>query len=146
MGGSDNYNLTYEVLQQLDDKFNVVVVLGAASQHKEMIIDYAKDKNIEIIVGAENMAELMLNADLAIGAGGSSSWERCCFGLPTLLYVTSENQKKVAKSLEQLGAVIIVKNLKDDLQSITDNLIHWRNISEKAQAICDGMGVKRVKV
>jgi hypothetical protein len=52
----------------------------------------------------------------------------------------------VVKSLEQLGAVIIVKNLKNDLQSITDRLIHWRNISEKAQAICDGMGVKRVKV
>ena len=146
MGGSDKNNVTYEVLQQLDGDFNVVVVLGEASQHKEMIKDYAKDENIEIIFAAENMAELMLNADLAIGAGGSTSWERCCLGLPTLLYVTSENQKEVAKSLEQLGAVIIVKNLKDDLQSITDRLIHWRSVSEKAQAICDGMGVKRVKV
>lgn len=146
MGGYDKKNVTYEVLQQLDDNFNVVVVLGKESQHRDMIKHYVKDKNIEIIIAAENMAELMLNADLAIGAGGSSSWERCCLGLPTLLYVTSENQKKVAKSLEQLGAVIIVNNLKDNLQSITSSLIHWRNISEKAQAICDGMGIKRVKV
>lgn len=146
MGGSDNNNVTYEVLQQLDDNFNVVVVLGKASKHKEMIKHYAKDKNIEIIVAVENMAELMLNADLAIGAGGSTSWERCCLGLPTLLYVTSENQKKVAKCLEKLGAVLIVKNLKDDLQSITDSLIYWRNVSEKAQVICDGMGVKRIKL
>ena len=54
-----------------------------------MIKDYAKDKSIEVIINANNMAELMLNADLAIGAGGSTSWERCCLGLQTLfLFLT----------------------------------------------------------
>jgi len=88
----------------------------------------------------------MLEADLAIGAGGSTSWERCCLGLPTLLFVTAENQRVVAENLEHSGAVIIAENLKDDLQMIVSNFDLWKSISEKSQAICDGFGVKRVKI
>jgi spore coat polysaccharide biosynthesis predicted glycosyltransferase SpsG len=46
------------------------VVLGSVSPHNEMIENYAKNKkNIKVIIDADNMAELMFNADLAIGAG-----------------------------------------------------------------------------
>ncbi|MBT6471973.1 MAG: UDP-2,4-diacetamido-2,4,6-trideoxy-beta-L-altropyranose hydrolase, partial [Candidatus Marinimicrobia bacterium] len=93
MGGSDNENITYDILQQLDDRFNIVVVLGSSSMHSDMIAGYAEGKKIKVIIDADNMAELMLEADLAIGAGGSTSWERCCLGLPTLLFVTAENQR-----------------------------------------------------
>jgi spore coat polysaccharide biosynthesis predicted glycosyltransferase SpsG len=41
------------------------VVLGSISPHNVMIENYAKDKNIKVIVNADNMAELMLEADLA---------------------------------------------------------------------------------
>jgi len=143
---SDKKNITYNVLQQLNDGFNIVVVLSSASLHREMIMDYVKGKNIEVIINADNMAELMLDADLAIGAGGSTSWERCCLGLPTLLFVTAENQKVIAENLERLGAVMIVRSLKDDLQMIVSNFDLWRTMSEKSQAICDGFGVKRIKI
>ena len=88
----------------------------------------------------------MFDADLAIGAGGSTSWERCCLGLPTLLYVLAENQRKVAGNLEQLGAVKIVDNLKVNLQNILNNLHFWQTMSENAQTVCDGIGVKRIKI
>jgi len=146
MGGSDNENITYDILQQLDDRFNIVVVLGSSSMHSDMIAGYAEGKKIKVIIDADNMAELMLEADLAIGAGGSTSWERCCLGLPTLLFVTAENQRAVAENLEHSGAVIIVENLKDDLQMMASNFDLWRAISEKSQAICDGFGVKRIKI
>ena len=77
MGGSDNENITYDILQQLDDRFNIVVVLGSSSMHSDMIAGYAEGKKIKVIIDADNMAELMLEADLAIGAGGSTSWEGC---------------------------------------------------------------------
>ena len=75
-----------------------------------------------------------------------TSWDRCCLGLPTLLFVTAENQKLVAENLERSGAIIIVYNLKDDLQMIASNFDLWKAISEKSQAICDGFGVKRIKI
>jgi len=141
-----NNNITYDILQQLDDRFNVVVVLGESSPHNKIIQNYAQGKNIKVIVKAKNMAELMLAAELSIGAGGSTSWERCCLGLPTILYMTADNQREVVKNLEQLGAVIIAKTLKDDLQVLMSNFGLWETMSERAQAICDGLGVKRIKI
>jgi UDP-2,4-diacetamido-2,4,6-trideoxy-beta-L-altropyranose hydrolase len=145
MGGGDN-NITYDILQQLDDRFNVVVVLIKSSPYNEMIQNYAQGKNIKVIVEASNMAELMLEADLAIGAGGSTSWERCCLGLPTILYMTAENQRKVVKNLEKLGAIIVADNLKNNLQVIMSDFSLWKEMSNKAQAICDGLGVHRIKI
>jgi UDP-2,4-diacetamido-2,4,6-trideoxy-beta-L-altropyranose hydrolase len=144
LGGSDIDNVTYDILQQLDSKFNIVVVLGKTSPHNKMIKAYAQNKNIEVIVDANNMSELMLNADIAIGAGGSTSWERCCLGLPTLLCVLADNQRDAAERLEDLGAVIIIKNLKTDLQLIIENSDYQNIMSNNAKSICDGLGCKRV--
>ena len=146
VGGSDVDNITYDILQQLDGGFNIVVVLGSSSPHNKMIENYAKDKGIRVVINAENMSELMFEADLAIGAGGSTSWERCCLGLPTLLFVTAENQRIVAEDLERLGAVIIVKNLKDDLQAIVGSFSMWQAMSKNTQTICDGLGVERIGI
>jgi UDP-2,4-diacetamido-2,4,6-trideoxy-beta-L-altropyranose hydrolase len=144
LGGGDVDNLTFDILQQIDSRFNVVVVLGKASAHVEAIQAYAKDKTIEVIVDSNNMAEIMLNADIAIGAGGSTSWERCCLGLPTLLYVLADNQRWVASQLEDLGAVIVIENLKMDLQLLVESPELINTMSNKSRSICDGLGCKRV--
>ena len=146
LGGSDKDNLTYDALQNISNDFNVVVVLGNTSPHNQMIQNYAQGNNIKVIINADNMAELMSNADLAIGAGGSTSWERCCLGLPTLLFVTADNQKPIAVNLEKLGAVKIIDNLKYDLETLVDDFSLWKEMSKKAQAICDGLGAKRIKI
>jgi UDP-2,4-diacetamido-2,4,6-trideoxy-beta-L-altropyranose hydrolase len=147
MGGSDITNKTYDILQEVSDDLNIVVILGGISPHNKMIKNYAKSKkNVKVVVDADNISRLMFDADLAIGAGGSTSWERCCLGLPTLLYVLAENQRKIAENLEQIGAVKIVSNLKLDLQNILDNFSIWQVMSERAQTVCDGIGVKRIKI
>jgi len=144
VGGSDINNITYNILKQLNNNINYTVVLGGSSPHNKMLGDYAKGKNIKVIINADNMSELMFETDLAIGASGSTSWERCCLGLPTLLYVLAENQKDIANSLEQLGAVTIVQDLKNNLQTIIDDFTLWEDMSDKAKIVCDGLGVKRV--
>ena len=147
MGGSDITNKTYDILQEVSDDLNIVVILGGISPHNKIIKNYAKSKkNVKVVVDADNISSLMFDADLAIGAGGSTSWERCCLGLPTLLYVLAENQRKIAGNLEELGAVKIVDNLKVNLQNILNNFSFWQIMSEKAQTVCDGIGVKRIKI
>jgi UDP-2,4-diacetamido-2,4,6-trideoxy-beta-L-altropyranose hydrolase len=145
LGGSDKENLTYDILQDISNEFNITVVLGGSSPHNDIIKDYAKNsKNIHVIIDANNMAELMLETDLAIGAGGSTSWERCCLGLPTLLFTTAKNQVLIAQNLEKLGAVKVVGNLKSELQSLVNDFSLWHKMSNKAQKICDGLGIERV--
>ena len=146
MGGSDTQNRTYDILQEIADDLNIVVVLGSLSPYNAMIKTYAKDKNIEVIIDANNMSELMFEADLAIGAGGSTSWERCCLGLPTLLFITAENQRKIAENLVKLDAVKVVDNLKENLQDILNDFSLWQTMSKRAQIVCDGLGVKRIKI
>jgi UDP-2,4-diacetamido-2,4,6-trideoxy-beta-L-altropyranose hydrolase len=146
VGGSDINNLTYDILQGVNDNLNVTVVLGESSPYNKAIQNYAKDRNIKVIINANNMAELMLEADLSIGAGGSTSWERCCLGLPTLLFVTDDNQIIIADRLEQQGSVKIVDNLGKDLDYILTNFFIWQIMSERAQTVCDGAGIKRIKI
>ena len=146
MGGSDNENITYHVLQEIAGDLNIVVVLGSSSPHNAMIEAYARNRDIEVVIDAKNMSELMLNADLAIGAGGSTSWERCCLGLPALVYIVGEDQKKIVESLEKFKAVRVVKNLKQDMQKIVNNFPLWKDISREAQSICDGLGAKKTEM
>lgn len=145
MGGIDSENITYNILNDISNNYNVAVVLGSMSPHNSMIKEYAENKkNIKVYIDCDNLAKLMLDADLAIGAGGSSAWERCCLGLPTLLFVLSENQKNVSNNLEQIGAVKIVKNVKIDVQFLNEKFHIWKDMSSKAQSIADGNGVKRI--
>jgi UDP-2,4-diacetamido-2,4,6-trideoxy-beta-L-altropyranose hydrolase len=144
IGGSDPYDLTYNILKEVDEIFNTTVVIGSSWPHKEKIQNYSKAKNIEVIVDASNMAKLMFEADIAIGAGGSTSWERCCLALPTLLYVTADNQKMIAKELEKNGAVMLVNSLKKDLKLIADNIELWQSMSDASSKVCNGLGVNKI--
>jgi UDP-2,4-diacetamido-2,4,6-trideoxy-beta-L-altropyranose hydrolase len=143
-GGSDSNNITYTVLEQLDKSFNIVVVLGKASPHIAMIKDYAKVCAIKVLINTNNMAKLMFDADLMIGAAGTTSWERCSLGLPALLYIVADNQRKIAENLEKSGAVIIIKNLEDDFEEVLSKKHLWKKLSRNASLICDGLGAKRV--
>jgi UDP-2,4-diacetamido-2,4,6-trideoxy-beta-L-altropyranose hydrolase len=53
----------------------------------------------------ENMADLMLHADLAIGGGGTTTWERCSLGLPTITIIVAENQREMIEAVAARGAV-----------------------------------------
>ena len=96
------------------------------------------------------MANLMLSADLAVGAGGSASWERCCLGLPALVSIQADNQAPIATKLHQLGALynlgmtknITAKDYSLAFQSIDDDTI--TKMSRAAYLITDGNGANRV--
>ena len=109
LGGTDRDNLTRRVLLALNDcarPCRVVVVLGAASPWIADIRTLVSciDILVDVCVGVDNIAEIMAASDLAIGAAGSSAWERCCLGLPSLMVVLAENQQKVADELLRTGA------------------------------------------
>ncbi|WP_222115807.1 hypothetical protein [Chromobacterium vaccinii] len=66
-----------------------------------------------VLVGVSNMAELIADHDLAIGAAGGSAWERCCLGLPCLLFIQAENQRQGTEALQAAGAAYILSNYSD---------------------------------
>ena len=52
-----------------------------------------------------NMAELMANADLCLGAGGTTTWERCFLGLPAIVTAVAENQIQICEDCAEVGYI-----------------------------------------
>ena len=91
LGGSDPDNITGVVLQQLaqvtlPDNHEIDVILGSNFPYVEEIKKQIECMPVKtnLVVYVDNMAEYMTRADLAIGAGGVTVWERCCLGLPSI--------------------------------------------------------------
>jgi UDP-2,4-diacetamido-2,4,6-trideoxy-beta-L-altropyranose hydrolase len=109
-GGADIENLTGLALAafiQLErPDIHVDVVLGSVCLHAASIKDQIKEySNIIIHRNLPNLAYLMIQADLAIGACGVTSWERLCLGLPSLVITVAENQRTAAEELHRLGLI-----------------------------------------
>ena len=112
-GGVDPTNETEKTLQALaginDRQFDVDVVVGGGNLHKEQINKIcAANDGFHYHCQVDNMAELMAAADLAIGAGGATTWERCFLGLPSIVLVLAKNQKQAAEYLATLELLILL--------------------------------------
>lgn len=82
-------------------------IIGNADKRLDAIFAFAaRDPRLQVYRYSTQMAELALHADLAIGAGGMSAWERCYLGLPSLIVSTAENQRKVAVALQEAGCAV----------------------------------------
>lgn len=158
MGGVDQADATGKVLEALKDcplpdYMHITVVMGPHAPWLDRVQTLAKQmpQPTTVKINVNNMAQLMADSDLAIGAAGGSSWERCCLGLPTLIVVLAENQRSGAMALEQSGSVMlfdsvdaIPRNLRSMLSLLitTDSL---NQLSKKSCLVTDGQGVSRLK-
>ncbi len=157
LGGVDNDNVTLKILQSLNtffqqsaQAFNVTVVMGKTAPHIESVQRFAKHASFvcAVLVNVTNMAQLMANADLAIGAAGSTTWERCCLGLPMVLIVLADNQQVIAKALADKNLVKVVTDmatLDEQLPRLLSELTdHYKKFSRQSAKLVDGHGAKRV--
>lgn len=155
-GGVDADNYTGLTLQALvgiaDEELQVEVVIGAQHPCRELIQATCATHGYVCHVQTANMAELMAKADLAIGAGGSATWERCCLGLPALLVALAENQVDIANALDSICACVYIGlaekvnwlAIKDALINLLNSQDRLEMISKHAFSLVDGQGVNRV--
>jgi UDP-2,4-diacetamido-2,4,6-trideoxy-beta-L-altropyranose hydrolase len=158
LGGVDKDNITNKILKSLinsplPENAHITVVMGSTAP---WVLDVKEQAEImpwktDVKVGINNMAELMANSDLSIGAAGATSWERCCLGLPTIMVVLADNQKLIASKLKGAGATLflekecinsqILHSYIGDLVNSSHKLIKLGNFSAN---IVNGMGVSAV--
>jgi len=151
MGGVDVHNVTENILEELKtcnlpNDINIIVVMGGLTPHLESVKSKvnALPYKTEVKVDVDNMAEIMANSDIAIGAAGSTTWERCCLGLPTIQVVIAENQNTIAKSLARNNAIKLLQDIKELSRTISDVTSWMTSVSDIARQISDGSGVMRV--
>ncbi|QEA40910.1 UDP-2,4-diacetamido-2,4,6-trideoxy-beta-L-altropyranose hydrolase [Pistricoccus aurantiacus] len=157
MGGIDKDNATGTVLDALGDcplpeDCRISVVMGGNAPWLAQVKDQAATMPwpTEVAVNVTDMAERMVQADLAIGAAGSTSWERCCLGLPTLMVVLAVNQRIIAGALQAMGAGGLIGGsdtlrfaLPEALRALlTPNTL--TTMSRAAADLTDGQGLTRL--
>ncbi len=156
LGAADPDGVTATVLDGIAESgldAEVDVVLGAGAPHLELVREKAKQSTgtIRVHTDIRDMAGLMANADLVVGAAGSSSWERCCLGLPTVMVVLADNQRATAEALGAAGAARIVgwecEIRARDIAGALSELEHKAGarsaMANAAASLCDGLGTAR---
>lgn len=142
-----------EALEPVRGSVTLDVVVGARAPSLERLRELAAlDASIRLHVDATDMAELMSAADLAVGAGGSATWERATLGLPTLTLLLAPNQETFARRLTDAGAALTVDarepGFEEALRAAWTRLMQdgelRADLSARSAALCDGAGAARV--
>ncbi len=104
VGATDPLGLTLKILSQLEaspQSFSVKAVVSSLVPNLEAIQTLADSsaRKMTLIIDTLDMAEKMLEADLAIGAAGMTTWERAALGLPSVLFQVADNQSDNIKKI-----------------------------------------------
>jgi len=150
MGGVDTDNITEKIVERLraanlPKDIIITIIMGKTAPHLQSVKGCASKLpyRSEVKIGVDNMAEIMANSDIAIGASGATSWERCCLGVPTIQLITAYNQEFIAQKLDKINAIKLV-DIKDVAENL-ENFQYWMNeVSENAKNITNGAGIKAV--
>lgn len=134
-GSTDPTNMTSQFIDTMNksSRFNnveIIVAVGSNTPHLKKIQNSAANfsGNINLYIDAANMSELMIQADVAIGAAGATTWERCALGLPTVIIKTAENQHTVITRIINFGVVVLHDiNKADQLDELTKHLTYIEN-------------------
>jgi len=156
-GGVDPDNMTGKALEALSasefSHVHVDIVIGAANPHRETISQGVKQRSLTTLhVQVENIAELMAQADLALCAGGTTTWERFCLGLPSLVVTIADNQVPFTRDLHEDGLLrwvgtsldVDVQTLHKGISKALQDTDRNRQETELGMRLVDGNGVQKV--
>jgi UDP-2,4-diacetamido-2,4,6-trideoxy-beta-L-altropyranose hydrolase len=157
-GGSDPTQECFKALEALRqlpslDQLQVDLVAGASNPQFEALQQHCQAfPQVRLHKQSNAMSDLMAQADLALGAGGTTSWERLCLGLPSIIIAVAENQVEISQNLAEGGYHIYLGESKTvSPAALGQALGDLLTDAGKRQALCvrgmalvDGMGVHRV--
>jgi len=155
LGLTDLDGITGRVVERLRPRIGEIgldIVLGADAPSLPGLTKVARrDPRLALHVDTPHMARLTAEADIAVGAAGSSTWERCTLGLPSALVILAENQRPSAQALAERGAALVMDAAAPDFDAAFDRVLRRlltdaglrRDLSAKSAEICDGLGAPR---
>jgi len=157
MGGVDKGNATGEVLDALracalPEDCQISVVMGPHAPWQALVRERAAAMPwpTEVLVNIQDIAKLMADCDLAIGAAGTSAWERCCVGLPSLTVVLAANQIAGAAALQAAGCVELLGDAALGFSALQEKLAmlldpdRLNAMQAACAALTDGLGARRL--
>jgi len=151
LGGGDNDQISkiMKAISTLKVDTEVTVVVTSKTSVKEV-----KDFGFQVRcnVSKEEMADLVADADIGVGAGGVSLLERCCLGLPTIVLSIAENQRAGSNAAFKAGACqylglaseVSSARISEAIQNLLNDPVLSKEMSIAASRISDGLGAARI--
>lgn len=157
LGGGDSGNVTLKVVEALRkivlDGLEAVVVAGASNPHHQELQSATQGSphNMRLESNVKEMPELMAWADVAVSAGGTTSWELAFMGLPALTLVLAKNQERSTKELVKRGVLVSLGNGRSagvgeigrGLERLLASSGMRRDLSQNGPLLVDGLGARR---
>jgi len=154
-GGNDRLNLTgltlSAILQLGLSDIHVDAVVGAQHSHLKKLQAVVENMpHTRLHIQPDGFVELMLRADLAIGAGGTTTWERLCLNLPSVVITLAENQVPLTEALHKKGYVRWIGEGRIFTPESLGNAIREamneieKNQPDSGPGLVDGLGAPRV--
>ena len=155
-GGAGNSSLLLQVLEALASlqhvPFQTRLVMGSFSGESGEILRLCHYLQVDQVPMLPSLAPLMAGADLSIGAGGTSTWERLCLGLPSITYSLATNQESYSESLASSGLIQYMGRASDfssdHFKAVLNDLINCPTLLERqsilGMKLVDGFGCERV--
>ncbi|MEK9970628.1 MAG: UDP-2,4-diacetamido-2,4,6-trideoxy-beta-L-altropyranose hydrolase [Ferrovibrio sp.] len=153
-GMTDPLNITPRLIEAVSigaPGWDIDIVIGSSCPYLNEIQVAAAKANGRIHIDSQDMSRLMAEADLAIGAAGTTAWERCCMGLPTLMLTVADNQIDNARALDEAGAAtymgdarsLSVSDIAAHVESCVSDRPKLQSMSHLAARVCNGTGALR---
>lgn len=155
-GGADPENVTEQIMEEVCvhwEKIKFHFVIGAFNPRMDELKKRIK-KNIIFHVNETHMSGLMRKCDMAVSAAGSTLYELCACGTPTVAYTLADNQQMAAEKFAREGVMLYAGDCRNNEKFVTslmegmERLIRSQEIREKAsdmmQSLLDGNGAKRI--
>ncbi len=155
-GGVDADDLAGRALRALDESgfkgLTLDVILGPSSVHAPAIVAHAPTHvTVNVHRALPSLAGVLSNADMALGAGGGNTWERCCLGLPSIVVSSADNQVPASRALGEAGITqylgpsedVDETALRRAVRSLTSDPIRRAAMSEQGRLLVDGWGAQR---
>lgn len=147
-GGTDPTGETLKALKALSIfsetvKVNINVIVGSANPRQKEIELYCKCReNMNYYCQVQNISKFMADADLCIGAGGTTTWERCYLGLPSIIIAVADNQIQSTKAVSEKGAIYYLGYYTDvKTDHILNALLELNSDRKKLQKMAEAASI-----
>lgn len=160
-GGSDPYHFCLKLIEAFRanssmDLCQLHVVVGRLNEDKDKLYKLADELPfLQLHENVSDMASLMTSCDLAVSAAGTTLYELCAAGVPSIGFCLADNQLTAAKAFDEAGAIPCAGDIRRSCDEVLGNVMNFvtymsENFKKRKAALetmrqlVDGKGAVRI--